>query len=90
MVLIYKKKTRKNGFECPLHPIQLLTFIIFFSDLITYYLIDIICLSYNNLGLTIFLSIIYGIFSIGTLYYAIVATMNDPTDETIYIERLCK
>ena len=77
MVEIQKRRVRKNGFECPLHPTQLFTYVLFFGNMFSYYSINIVCLS-HNLILAIILGTIYMILAIGTVVYAYVSTQINP------------
>ena len=86
MVNIEKRKVRTNGFQWPLHPTQLLTYFIFFGDLFTFYGINMVSLSYNT-WLTILLSTVYGVLCVLVFYYAYLATITDPTDPTIQLEK---
>ena len=86
MVNIIKRKVRSNGFECPLHPTQAFTYFLFVSDMISYFAIDMVSLSYNT-PLTICLSLIYIILAIGTTYYGYVSTSINPSDPTISLEK---
>ena len=85
MVEIQKRKVRKNGYDCPYHPTQIFTFILFFSDIFSYFFIDLVSLA-NNDVLVIILGTIYIILAIGTAYYCVKATKTDPSDPTIALE----
>ena len=89
MIKIINKKMRKNGFNLPLNPLQILTIFIYILDLISYFSIDMICLSYNMTCL-ISLSVFYIVLALGTFYNAFKATLIDPTDQTIKLFSLCK
>ena len=67
----------------------MLTWIIFGLDFYSFYFIDIVALSYN-IPLATVLSAVYAIIIIGVLYYAVQSTRADPTDPTIYAERLAR
>lgn len=89
MVEIEKRRVRKNGFECPLHPTQMFTYVLFFGDIISYYSIDIVCLSHNWI-LAFCLGAIYLMLALGTVFYAYVSTKINPQDPTIQLEEACK
>lgn len=89
MVHIEKRKVRRNGFSCPLHPTQLLTYLIYFMDLLTFYTIDMVSLSHKP-AISIILSTVYILLAIGTCYYGYVSTKVDPTDPTLELEKQCK
>ena len=89
MVEIEKRAVRKNGFNCPIHPTQLLTYFIYFGDLFTFYSIDMVSLSHHT-ALIIILSTVYFLLALGTLYYGYTCTKINPTDPTIELEQLCK
>ena len=85
MVEIQKRKVRKNGYACPYHPTQIFTFVLFFSDILSYFFIDLVSLAHNQV-LVIVLGAIYIILALGTAYYCIIATKTDPSDPTISLE----
>ena len=59
------------------------------SDLLAYFLIDMVSLSHNHV-LVMILATAYTILALGTCYYAYVATHLDPSDPTIQLEKDCK
>ena len=59
---IKQRAVRKNGFEMPLHPTQMFTFVVYALDILSFYLIDLISLS-HNLPLVAGLAIAYLIFA---------------------------
>ena len=85
MVEIQKRKIRKNGYACPYHPTQIFTFILFFSDIFSYFFIYLVSLA-HNLILVYVLAPIYIILATGTAYYCVLATKTDPSDPTIALE----
>ena len=91
MVEIEERKVRTNGFACPWHPTQVFTYLLFLSDILSYYGIDMVCLwAYDSKGLLIALSTGYAILSLGTAYYGYLSTVKNPTDPTIQLEQDCK
>lgn len=89
MVEIEKRKVRTNGFACPLHPTQVFSYVLYGSNFISYFMINMASLGHNQ-PLAISLSTVYLILSMGTFYYGLLATKIDPTDPTINLERDCK
>jgi hypothetical protein len=91
MVEIEQRRVRKNGFDCPWHPTQVFTYVLFLGDIVSFYGIDMVCLwAYESKALLIALSTAYAILSIGTAYYGYLATVKNPTDQTIQLELDCK
>ena len=77
-----------TGFMRPFHPLQIVSWVVFFFDLLTYFLINMVSLQNHSLALVICCSIIYLVISGLVLYYAIRATKVDPSDPLIYQQRL--
>ena len=77
-----KSSIRTHGYQCPPHPLQVLTIIIYIVDFVTYYLIDMISLS-SNLALVVVCSLIFFVISMLVVYYWYKATVADPSDPTI-------
>jgi len=77
-----------NGFQRPFHPLQVVSWFVFFFDLLTYFLINMVSLMHHSLGAVVFFSVLYLVISAFILYYAIVATRIDPSDPTIREQRL--
>jgi hypothetical protein len=82
MVDIIERKVRNHGLECPLHPTQVLTYLILFFDILSYYFIDMVSLA-HNLPLIIALSVVYLVCCLATVYYGYLASKISPTDPTI-------
>ena len=80
--LAVKTKSRKNGFELPFHPTQMLTFIIYISDIGTFFFIDIPSILHLQ-SMAIILSIVFVPLSISTFYFAFMATKENPTDPSV-------
>ena len=85
-VEIVKRFVRRNGFDRPFHPLQLISWFVFFYDFLVYFLINMISLS-NYEILVVVCSIVYIIICIGVLFYAIKATRCDPSDPTIRLQK---
>ena len=88
-VKIMQKMVRTHGFQCPLHPTQLFTFVLYGMDILSFYLINMVSLSHITPALVI-MSIVYAILAIGTAYYAYLSTITNPEDPTIHLERQCR
>jgi len=87
VVAIKRADVKYNGFQRPFHPLQVVSWIVFFFDFASYFLINMVSLAGHSLAAVIVLSIIYFAISISVLYYAIKATKIDPSDPTIYEQR---
>jgi hypothetical protein len=77
-----------TGFMRPFNPLQILSWIVFFFDFITYFLINMVSLVNHSIALVIICTIVYLVLSYLVLYYAIKATKTDPSDPIIYEQRL--
>ena len=83
---IEERWTRVNGFDSPFHPLQLISWFVFFYDLLIFFVVNMISLS-NYEVLVGMSSVVYlGICS-GVLFYAVKATKCDPSDPTIKMQR---
>jgi len=79
-------KAKPHGCMCPMHPFQIMSYIIFFIYAYTFYFIELITLQ-SPIYLPYLLGIIYGILFLLVATTALVATFIDPTDSTIALER---
>jgi hypothetical protein len=89
VVIIRKHGVRENGFQCPPHPLQAMTIVVFLLDFFSYYLINMVSLS-QNVPLVAVCSIIFGAISSIVVYYWLVSTRSDPSDPTIRAQRICE
>jgi len=81
-----RRDVKKNGFACPFHPLQILSYFVILLDLYCFYFINIVAISHNVVAAVI-LGVIYGVIFFFIVVLAIKATKSDPTDPTIYAER---
>jgi len=86
-VIERKKGVRKHGFNCPFNPLQLITYFVYFYDLITFSAMNMTSLS-SNLPLVIICGLLYYTLSLVVFVYAIKATLSDPSDPTIMAQLL--
>ena len=77
-----------TGFDRPFHPLQIVSWVVFFFDLLTYFLINMVSLYNHSTAGVVLCSIIYLGLSTLVLIYAILATKIDPSDPLIYQQRL--
>ena len=77
-----------TGFQRPFHPLQVVSWVVFFFDFLTYFLVNMVSLYNHSLWLVIGCSIIYLVLSALVLCYAIRATRVDASDSLIYEQRL--
>lgn len=87
--IIVPKGVRRNGWSWPPHPQQIITYVVYFYDFGTFYFINMTTLSVWP-ALAVTLSIVYFIISMIVLVYAVIATISDPSDPTIYEQRLAE
>ena len=86
--VLKKPGVHYTGFERPFHPLQVVSWVVFFFDFITYFLINMVSLVNHSLVLVIVCTLVYLILSYLVLYYAIKATKIDPSDPLIYEQKL--
>jgi len=77
-----------TGFQRPFHPLQVVSWVVFFFDFLTYFLVNMVSLYNHSLLLVIGCSVIYLVLSALVLCYAIRATRVDASDPLIYEQRL--
>ena len=86
VVEIIKMNGRGNGFELPLHPLQVISWFVFGYDLFVYFFISMVSLS--NYGVFVALcSIIYISICAGVVFYAVKGTRCNPSDPTIRLQK---
>ena len=88
-VLKRKPGVRETGFDLPLHPLQIVSYVVFGYDFLTYYLVNMTSLS-ANLLLVSALGVVYLAISIVVVVYAVRATRSDPSDPTIRKQLMCE
>ena len=89
MVIVEKKPgVHYTGFQRPFHPLQVVSWVVFFFDFVTYFLVNMVSLVNHSLALVIVCTLVYLVLSFLVLYYAIKATRIDPSDPIIYEQRL--
>ena len=81
-VIIIKKGVRTNGFAWPLHPQQIITYIVIILDTYSFYFISLVSFSYSP-GVSATFGVIYSIIFLAVVYFAYMATKIDPTDTVI-------
>jgi len=87
VVVTKKGDVQYNGFQRPFHPLQVVSWVVFFFDFATYFLINMVSLVGHSLAAVIICSTLYFTLSVLVLYYGIKATKIDPSDPTIYEQR---
>lgn len=80
---------RQTGFDLPLHPLQILSYVVFAYDFLTYYLVNMTSLS-SSLLLVSLLGVAYLAISVVVVVYAVKATRSDPSDPTIRKQLMCE
>jgi hypothetical protein len=75
---------RKNGLAWPLHPFQVMSWLLFALFVACFYTLFNM---YLNTGGRIAAGIVFGLFTAGTLVAAGVCTITDPADASIYAPR---
>ena len=87
MIKFKRKNGRQNGFQYPFHPLQLFSWAAYILELFLFFLIDLPLLPNPDSQMGV--AIAFGALFIGGLYYTVKATLCDPTDRTVYLERNC-
>ena len=77
-----QKNVHLHGFTAPFNPLQVISWVIFAYDLLTFFSVDMVSLAYNP-ALAGTLSVLYLALSASTVYYCVKATRCDPSDPTI-------
>jgi hypothetical protein len=70
----------------PLHPFQIISWVIFALDVYAFYFVNMVTFSYHP-SVSAIMSFIYTIIVIAVFYYGFKSTTNDPTDPTVYAQR---
>jgi hypothetical protein len=78
---------KPTGFMCPMHPVQILSYVVFFFDGYCFYFISIAIWS-ESTALSWSFAVPYTILFILVIVFAVIVTLSDPTDPTVYKERL--
>ncbi|CAG9315157.1 unnamed protein product [Blepharisma stoltei] len=73
-------KSRKTGFDCPPHLLQVLAWILEFATIFVFYFFIVPIQSLLN---QILMSVLFGIFQLAFIYHAFLLTKSDPTDSTL-------
>ncbi len=80
---------KPHGCLLPLHPFQIMSYILFFFYAYVFYFIELIALK-TPAALPYILAVPYTILFILVAITAIIATVTDPTDPTVATERAKK
>ena len=83
---VQQRRIKRNGFFCPFHPFQIISYVVVGLDLYAYFFIDMVIIS-NRMAISIVLALIYAGFYIAMVVLAVQATKIDPTDPVIYLQR---
>ena len=86
---IVKRGVKTNGCSFPLHPFQIVSFLVIALDSYAFYFINIVTFSYSP-TISILLGISFTLVMIVMFYYATRATLIDPSDSIIQIQREAK
>lgn len=70
----------------PLHPQQVIAWMVIALDIYAYYFMNIVTLSHIA-PLAAVLGIVFGVMMVFVVYYGFICTHSDPTDPTVYAER---
>lgn len=83
---LHQRGVKRNGCKCPFHPFQLASYFIALLYAYVFYFLDLVALlDYPAACYT--LTAAYSCLLIAVVSIAILATLSDPTDPTIYAER---
>lgn len=85
-VTLKTAKVKHHGCVCPFNIMQILSYVVFAFLVYSYYFINAILFSYSIVLLCL-LTIPYSINLILIVIAALLATISDPTDPTVYKEK---
>ncbi len=77
---------KPHGCMYPFHPFQIASYFLFFFYAYVFYFIDLVAWA-DTPGLAYSFAIPYSMLFIGIAVVAIIATLSDPTDPTVYEEK---
>ena len=77
------QKVKYHGCSCPFHPFQLLSYLICFFYIYSFFFIDIIILE----SFKIILILMYSIIVVLVIITALITTLTNPSDPTVALER---
>lgn len=78
--------TRKNGFQRPLHPLQVISWVYFGLKSVSFYLIVTPAIINMNLAYYISILSIYGMLIVLVVSLAVKATFSNPTDPLVLMQ----
>ena len=79
---IEKRKVRTNGFDFPLNPLQIISWLVYGYDILVFYFLDLRLID-DMLFFIILTGICYAILAGLVFFFAYLATSIDPTDPTV-------
>ena len=90
--MIQDRKVRIHGFQCPLNWMQIISWVLFFSDLIAFYTINLFVVGHEakDVHWIIIFSLIFAGLAAAILTVTVIATKQDPTDQLVQEERTLK
>lgn len=86
---IIKKRVQANGFGLPLHPFQVIAYLVVLLDTYAFYFITIVAYSHSDAFCAV-VGLLYTALFLAVVYYGWRATAADPTDPTILKQREMK
>lgn len=84
-----ERAVKANGFACPLHPFQVIAWIVVLLDTYAFYFITIVAFSYSPTFCSL-VGIAYTVTFAVVIYYGAKATGSDPTDPSLEAQKKCK
>lgn len=81
-VEIEKRNVRSNGFDLPLNPLQIISWLVFGYDIVVFFFLNLSLIEVPMFFIII-LAGCYAVLAIGVFVLAYLATSTDPTDPTI-------
>eukprot|EP00826_Nyctotherus_ovalis_P066016 TRINITY_DN9731_c0_g1_i4.p2 TRINITY_DN9731_c0_g1~~TRINITY_DN9731_c0_g1_i4.p2 ORF type:complete len:104 (-),score=6.13 TRINITY_DN9731_c0_g1_i4:176-487(-) len=88
-ILPINEDVKPTGCMCPFHPAQILSYIVFALDGYAFYFVTVVAWSKTPTLVWPF-AIPYTAMFIAIVVLTLVVTFSDPTDPTVYMERLMK
>ncbi len=81
-----QQPVKPHGCVCPFHPLQVLSYVLFFFYAYVFYFIELIALQ-EPYVLPFILLVPFTLLFLTLAVVAVVATLRDPTDPTVSLER---
>ncbi len=79
-------KVKRHGCMCPLHPFQIGAYLVFLIKVGSFYTVSAVAMG-DHPEAQIIISVLFSAFFLTVAAFTAIATLSDPTDPTVYLER---